>query len=420
MDTARRGLLLLTNVYPFDKGEEFLENEIQALTGAFDTVVVAACQTSDDSVQTRTLPAGVRALRARGRRPSGAQAVLATSRGGLLLLRQRFHPLDGMDPRHAAMDAQFEARAQAVVAELSGQLDQLGLDELGSLVIYAYWLHLPARAGMLLAGQICRQYPRLQQIRLVSRAHRYDLYEDAAPLGHIPLRTTLLDAYDAIHPVSDDGTRHLQQRHPRFAHKVSTRRLGTPDPGELVKTSREPFHVVSCSFVLPVKRVDRFAGVLQLLQEEDIDVKWTHFGSGEDLAQVRARAVELLGAEAVEMPGYVRNTELAQRYREIRPSVFVNLSESEGLPVSIMEAAALGLPVVATDVGGVRELVGSSNGGLLASDFTDRQAAEALLRLARMPEQDYRETCIGSRRLWEQQFAKDVVYPAFAAELAAR
>lgn len=420
MGNEGHGLLLFTNVYPFDKGEEFLENEIGALAEAFDKVVVIACQAGPEARLTRPLPEGVVALHVDGRRPAARrQAVLTTASGLARLAGGRFTEMDRpTDPRHVVMDAQFEGRARAAHAELVGQLDRMGLDRLEEVTLCAYWLHVPARVAMLVADQLPHLHPGLRVNQLVSRTHRYDLYEEEAPMGHIPLRRALLERLDAVHPVSDDGTRYLQRQYPAQAGKVSTRRLGTPDPGERVQTSRQPFHVVSCSFTLPVKRLDRFAPALKLVQEAGFDVKWTHYGSGEELDQLRKDAQSLLGAQHVEMPGYVRNTELAGLYRDQHPSVFMNLSASEGLPVSIMEAAALGLPVVATDVGGVREIVHDGrNGALLPADFTDRQAAEALLAIARMDDEAYARLCGQSRAVWEENFSKERVYPAFAAEL---
>jgi sugar transferase (PEP-CTERM/EpsH1 system associated) len=62
--------------------------------------------------------------------------------------------------------------------------------------------------------------------------------------------------------------------------------------------------------------------------------------------------------------------------------VFVLTSESEGLPNTVLEAMASGLPVVATDVGGVDELVDDGRTGLLAPSKDCAAVADAIARLA--------------------------------------
>ena len=51
---------------------------------------------------------------------------------------------------------------------------------------------------------------------------------------------------------------------------------------------------------------------------------------------------------------------------------------SEGIPVSIMEAQSFGTPVIATDTGGVKELVAPGTGFLLPVDFKPEDLAERI------------------------------------------
>ena len=53
--------------------------------------------------------------------------------------------------------------------------------------------------------------------------------------------------------------------------------------------------------------------------------------------------------------------------------VFVNVSSSEGLPVSIMEAFSFGVPVVATKVGGIPEIVDEKCGILIPKEFEPKE-----------------------------------------------
>ena len=61
--------------------------------------------------------------------------------------------------------------------------------------------------------------------------------------------------------------------------------------------------------------------------------------------------------------------------------IFVNPSYSEGLPTSVMEAAAVGLPIVATDVGGTREIVDDGKNGFLVAAGDTRALKQRICQL---------------------------------------
>lgn len=131
----------------------------------------------------------------------------------------------------------------------------------------------------------------------------------------------------------------------------------------------------------PVKRVPLIAEAVLALARHAPEhrIHWTHFGDGPGLDAVRARVEQ--GAPTnftCELTGTVAHSAVLAHYAHEPVDAFLLLSESEGLPVSIQEAAGAGIPVLATDVGGVRELVGGDNGALLPANPTVREVADAL------------------------------------------
>lgn len=109
----------------------------------------------------------------------------------------------------------------------------------------------------------------------------------------------------------------------------------------------------------------RFIAVGQGPQEHDVEAEHARSGLGDRfvLLGYRPDPVHLLaGCDA-----------------------FVLASTYEGLPVAIMEALALGLPIVASAVGGTVEAVGHGSEGLLVPPSDPEQLAEALLTLVRDP-----------------------------------
>jgi glycosyltransferase involved in cell wall biosynthesis len=63
--------------------------------------------------------------------------------------------------------------------------------------------------------------------------------------------------------------------------------------------------------------------------------------------------------------------------------IFVNPSYSEGLPTSVLEAGAAGLAIVATDVGGTREIIEDGKTGFLVSPGDTRALKERVCQLVK-------------------------------------
>jgi len=138
--------------------------------------------------------------------------------------------------------------------------------------------------------------------------------------------------------------------------------------------------------VVPIKRLDLLLEALAQARESDPRLRLAVVGDGEERPQLERRAAELGIAPDVLFLGY---------RRELRPvfaaaDVAVLSSDNEGTPVSLIEAAAAGLPAVATDVGGVREVV-SEETGILVPQGDATALARAIVEMAEDPQR--RERC---------------------------
>lgn len=102
------------------------------------------------------------------------------------------------------------------------------------------------------------------------------------------------------------------------------------------------------------------------------------FGDGPDLAAVRNRIAENNLSDKVLCPGF--ETGLLGCLKGA--DMVVNPSLSEGLPNILLEAMAVGTPCVATEVGGVSEIIDHDTTGLLCPPSSPEKLAEAIVRLA--------------------------------------
>lgn len=125
------------------------------------------------------------------------------------------------------------------------------------------------------------------------------------------------------------------------------------------------------------------------------------FGDGPLRQTLEAQIAGLGVADAVELAGEVP---------DVRPylaesDVFVLSSRSEGMPLSVLEAMAAELPVVASAVGGLNEVVVDGETGLLTEAGNADSLASALARLVVDPELRERLGLLGRQRA-EQEYAR--------------
>lgn len=412
-------VVLLTNVFPYARGEEYLEAEVVHLAAAADELVVVPLMVPEGVRPTREVPAGVRVVNPGAGGPLSGRARDVVGQ----LARRRVGPRLGhlapqdrpLRPDRVAYELYFESRAQAALeaCERHGVLDLLT----PGTVLYPYWFYLTARLAVLLRARSGQDLP------VVSRGHGYDVNESASPVGYLPQRRTLLEAVDRLHPVADVTTQRLRTAYPDLAERVSTRRLGSPDPGVTSPVlRRDPFHLVSTATVRPLKRLDLLVEGLALAQGQGVPVVWTHLGTGRASAvrQLRELAGRRLAPGTWSMPGALPHSAVLPWYVQHRPTGLISCSSSEGVPVSVMEALSVGLPVVATDVGGTREVLARQPvPALLPADPTPHQVAEAVVALADLTEEQLVTIGAANQRGWREDWAADRLFADFAADLVA-
>lgn len=396
-------LLVLTKHYPFNNGntpaESYLETEMPYLAESFISVVVVATETAPGARQVQETPANVKTFVLGFPQTKGEKAS-CLAHG---VLRAPFSKIaveaagsdSGLGARQLLFQRYFIGKALRKYDALRRLLDGLSISP---TQIYSFWFHDTA----LVACWLKREY---RCSRAVARAHRYDLYHNRTRCGHLPCREYQLEGLDAVIPCSEDGSEYLKRIYPDCADKVRTGYLGTrwlPDKSS--ESRGDVFRLVSCSAVTGVKRVALIADALSILDDRGIAIEWTHFGDGPELGAVRAKVQGFRNVRC-RFPGNVPNAELLNEYEKAHYDLFVNVSSSEGLPISIMEASGHGIPVLATDVGGTREVVlEGESGKLLPEDCDAETVADAVFSFVEARDDDYVPMRLAARRQWQNRF----------------
>jgi glycosyltransferase involved in cell wall biosynthesis len=125
--------------------------------------------------------------------------------------------------------------------------------------------------------------------------------------------------------------------------------------------------------VTKTKRPDLLAEVARIVRRSNPDVRFAVCGGGDLLGELKRTADET-GMHLLGWRGDVETVFAAA-------DIVLSTSANEGMPVSLMEAGMAGLPVVATRVGSVAEVVTDGVTGLLAAPDADQLAAHVLTLL---------------------------------------
>lgn len=386
-------LLLFTNDYPYRTGDAvFVEKEIDALAESFDDVVVF-CHARDTSVGLMDMPEGVR-LGGNLFEPAPEDAprrLLEWGPAGLFLAATWSELLSGRLLRHPVLFA-MGAKVGLTQAHRVAVREAIEGDE--DVVAYGFWA---------MGGGLALPWLRGVRARVV-RAHGYDLYEERAASGYLPVRPFLFRRADRVLTISEDGAKYIARRHQQARGRIAVSRLGVFGPERAPALAPgDRVTVVSCSAVSDIKRVGLILEAVQELARmlPARQVRWVHFGDGPLMSSLRDSAADLPEDVTAELRGHVSNAEVLDLYRQERVDLFVNASTTEGVPVSIMEAIAHGIPVVATAVGGTPEIVGRQlrTGELVAPDAGAHEIAAAMREVLEAP-----DGAFAPRELWEREY----------------
>lgn len=414
-------LILLTNYFPYYKGEEYLEEEINYLAEEFDHITVIPTMVSPSMQLTRTVPGSATVLDLPFPQGLKDKAVnFLKTAPHIILNRSR---LQGIGQNAGSLNLYkwlynlyFEARTDAIYYDLihSGLLPENDKDT--QLYLYSYWFYITANLGT----KLKYEYYGDSSIPLISRGHGYDVNDYIKPFSFLPMRKGMLSRVDTLYPVSDTSSQYLQKKFPKYADKIETRRLGV-GKGDFQVSERNPMLIVSCSTIRQLKRLDVIIDALAKLNEAGYVFKWVHIGDGPDTEKIKARAAEKLNADEYEFIGRLPNQEVRQWYHDHNPSLFVNTSESEGVPVSVMEAMANAIPVVASDVGGTAEIVKPEyNGLLIGADLNVDATASAIEDFIQMSDEQYLQYAKGAYQSWKDLSDSETLYTSFAQALVER
>lgn len=171
----------------------------------------------------------------------------------------------------------------------------------------------------------------------------------------------------------------------------------------------------ACPHVVAVGRLDAqkdyptLLRAWRLVSAQNPGARLSIAGEGPQRARLQALA-ESMGPSNITFAGFVVDIPRLLKSADL----FVQASLWEGLPLSVVEAAAAGLPVVATDADGTRNVIESGRTGLLVPRSSPEGLARGILEMIDNPGKA-REMAAAARKMASERFSVDRMVERYAA-----
>lgn len=401
----REELCLFTDSYPYGATEPFLETELRYTAPRFNRVMIVP-RRYGGSHKARPVPDNVTILQPVCERDSRLH-LLCKGLFNTAPIRPMLRDLSAgrVLPGAGKLRKWTEATALARMMLTHRHIREINRLPDSGCILYFYWA---CGAAWVL--------PFLNSKKTaVARFHGFDLYEEEqGNNGYIPFRKALLERLDHGVFVSEHGRRYLTGKYGPVPRNAQVFRLGVEDAGRTILSNDGTLRIATCSRIVAIKRIDL---IIEALKHLEGPVEWTHIGDGPLRNRTQALARELPANVTARFAGELANREVREFYRDSHVDLFLNLSETEGSPVSVMEALAAGIPVIATAAGGTPEMVDNKVGRLLPVSVSDRELAEAITGCAGSEEQR-RSLSRNARQRWAERANAKPNYDAFGSFLA--
>ena len=376
---TNKSLILLTNNYPANYGDtSFINSEADALSKLYDSVYIIRFANNHNYIDVK-MPENFHLLE------------LGLSGKSDILIKGIFNPTSlirtiKLFSQELKYLSKLTHLKNLIFATLCGRYFSSKINKLTKNIqhydIYSFW---GIGSGYSLPWLISKNFRKIWV-----RLHGGDLYLERQH-GYIPYRKALFSVSDAIIPISQQGERYLKNTYPleNIQSKLFTNYLGSIDYGPPPSFDSRPtaYVIISCSSIIPLKRVELIFQSINLASQSQ-QIIWHHFGDGCNMPKLKS-LIQYTKSESklkIMLHGQVSHEKIIEFYQKNHVDLFINLSETEGIPVSIMEAISFNIPVIATNVGGVSEIVNQQFGtGLLVdADSSAITVCEKILELQKL------------------------------------
>lgn len=403
-------LLLITQSFPFGLAESsFLKKEIISLARYFSVHIISR---NINDTQYVNVPNNVMLHRYNAKHNYKTVVLLLRALFSLNFIRELFVLL--RRKMFSLGRLKKCLRVQMRTLHFASYLDSVRRQIDGPAILYSYWNDYACFAATLV---------KREKDFVVSRLHGGDLYELEINDRYQPYKCVYNHNVDLFSFIARMGLSYYNETYFNVTNKASINYLGVPEHSvKSIFSDRRNVKIVSFSYVRDIKRIDRIIDVLSNI--DTLSVDWTHIGARYYYDQIRDYAKEKLDSKPninYHFLGELRNEDALKYISNNEFDFLINVSSTEGLPMTMMEAFSMSIPVIGTKVGGVPEvIIHAHNGYLLDVDFKDEDLANILYAYESLPFSEKVALRLNAKNTWQSTFREESNYGEFAHLLISR
>jgi glycosyltransferase involved in cell wall biosynthesis len=398
MNRSNKTLFLFTDSFPYHTREVYIESEISYLSKKFEKIIIFPINIEGVA---RPIPSNVEIVDIHQALKNKRLSLFFKSLWLTLIIylttkNKKATFFKNMKLSYNAF--LYTIAIEDLVSERKIKYSQI--------VAYSYWfLHWSFIVALFKR--------RNSGIKAFSRAHMGDLYDSMCDHSFAEYKLRNLDR---LFPISNDGKSHLLNLFPAYANKIEVSYLGVNYiASNPKKHDNTPFVIASCSSMNSQKRIESFFEILTHIKSPLV---WIHFGGMDsEIKALNPKIKNLPSHIKVEFRGYTPNHDILEYYKSNHVDLFLNLSLSEGIPVTIMEAISFSIPAMATNVCGSPEIVSYDKKMILDKYFIPKEAAQLIenILIHESNDEAYRKKVFD---FWNSHFNAEINYEAFSSKIS--
>lgn len=416
-NSENNNLVIFSATYPYGNGEPFLGEELPYLLQHFKNIhIIVPDSVAGNKPLTKKLPENVYAHKIIVH-AKPIRKILSLFTFGLSfffdqLKEIRKHATEKNYLQLLKISLGYEFKRIPFTNLLLEYLKKYDLN-FSNTLFYSYWCTEFTYA----LARIKKIHPEL---KFITRVHGWDIYKERHQPEFLPFRNFIYHSASFVIPISTHGKNYLNDRY-GINQNVRLCRLGAHNnlsyPFTKTQRNSNKIRLLSLSFLFHAKNIESLVDALSLTEDE---VSWVHIGNGIPDYEpfIKKYATEKLLHKSnikYEFAGVKSKEEIIAYFKNDNCDFLINVSVSEGLPVSMMEAMSFGIPVIARNVGGISEIVKHGKNGFLMHEFASpKELSETITHCKNLNQNEYLELSENARNTWAQEFDASKNFKAIA------